>query len=76
MRKEKMDSIKLINDYTQAVKAIDLIKKNSAEIHRQDLEQIGEFYGSIFNAYDKVEVTKAILLEYALADLKLKGIIK
>ena len=71
-----MDSIKLINDYAHALKALRLIQNNAVEIHRADLELINEFYGSIFEAYNDIEVTKAILLEYALADLKLKGILK
>lgn len=71
-----MDSIKLIEDYAHALKALRLIQNNAVEIHRADLELINEFYGSIFEAYDDIEVTKAILLEYALADLKLKGILK
>ena len=71
-----MKAIKLIRDYTHAVKAMKLIQEYSAEMHRDNLKQLDEFYDSIFEGYDKYKVARALVNEaglYYLHKLMKKG---
>lgn len=61
-----LKSIKLIKDYTHAVKAIKLVREYAEEVHRDNLEQISDFYDSIFDAYSGFLVAKAITSEAGL----------